>query len=116
MDTPITRREALKGGSAAAVAVGSAYYMNLIEGAAAATDGDARIIMGDGPDPDENGEITFNDPDVKVFSGGKIRNLTRPEFESVTTAEAVINSNELYIQGTAPGSPSTGDIWIDNDG
>lgn len=27
-----------------------------------------------------------------------------------------INGNELYIQGAAPSSPSTGDIWIDNDG
>lgn len=35
---------------------------------------------------------------------------------SVDTGSASVNSNELYIQGSAPGSPSTGDIWIDNDG
>jgi hypothetical protein len=27
-----------------------------------------------------------------------------------------INQNQVYVQGTAPSSPSTGDIWIDNDG
>ena len=39
-----------------------------------------------------------------------------PTFNSLSTDSAVINSNEVYVQGTAPSSPSTGDIWIDNDG
>jgi len=34
----------------------------------------------------------------------------------VNTDSAIINTNEVYIQGTEPSSPDTGDIWIDNDG
>jgi len=37
-------------------------------------------------------------------------------FSSVSTDSAVINTNEVYVQGNAPSSPDTGDIWIDNDG
>lgn len=42
------------------------------------------------------------------------KNITN--VNSIASDSASINSNEVYIQGSAPSSPSTGDIWIDNDG
>jgi hypothetical protein len=36
------------------------------------------------------------------------------EYESVSTDNAVINSNEVFVQGTQP-SMTDGDVWIDNE-
>lgn len=76
-DTRLTRREALRGGSAAAVAAGSALLsQHLVSTARAASAGDARIIMGSAPDPDTNGEISFDGTDLKAYSGGAVRNFS----------------------------------------
>jgi len=34
-------------------------------------------------------------------------------FDSVTTDEATIDGNRIYIQSDAPLNPSEGDIWFD---
>jgi hypothetical protein len=76
-ETRLTRREALRGGSAAAVAAGSALLsQHLVRRAQAASAGDARIIMGSAPDPDTNGEISFDGTDIKAYSGGALRNFS----------------------------------------
>ena len=42
--------------------------------------------------------------------------LDRGYIRDLHSDQAYINGNELYIQGSSPSSPDTGDIWIDNDG
>lgn len=96
----LTRREALKGGSAAAVAAGAALYSDWLVGAAQAqlSDGDARIVMGDqGDSPAQDGEMTHNAGDVEVHSGGAVRNLTSPTFDSVDTNETNVTNETLVI-------------------
>jgi hypothetical protein len=34
----------------------------------------------------------------------------------VRTESVVINTSEVYVQGSKPSNPDTGDIWIDNEG
>jgi hypothetical protein len=58
------------------------------------------IASGDVSDRRQFGDLTANTADV----------------ESLSTDEATINGNQVYVQGTEPNSPSSGDVWIDNDG
>jgi len=50
------------------------------------------------------------------MSGNDVSNVGTLSATAVDTDEALINSNQLYLQGSEPSSPSTGDVWIDNDG
>lgn len=86
------RRQFLKAGAGAGALLGSGLL-----GRASAQAGDGDTTWGSDTDRDD------------VY-----RDLV--DATLVRTERSVINSNEVYVQGTAPSSPSTGDIWIDNDG
>lgn len=104
IDEGISRREALQGGSAAAVAVGAGLLSNLlIRRVQAASSGDPRILLGDAAtDPDENGEFARNGADVKVQSGGTVRNLTSPTFDAVTTGSLTIGGKLFEQDSNSP--------------
>jgi len=55
------------------------------------------------------GQIGTSDESVDVY-GATV------DADSLNTVDAEINGNQVYVQGSQPSSPSTGDIWIDNDG
>lgn len=98
----MSRRQALKGGSALAVAIGTGYYIDLIKSARAATSGDPRILMDDqGIVPDEIGEATIDSGDWKFYTGGNVHNLSNnaekiADFtQSPPEIDSVINTTEL---------------------
>lgn len=98
MKQRMSRRQALKGGSAAAVAVGAGILsQTLVRKAQAAGSGDPRILLGDaGVSPDEAGEITHKNGDIEVFSGSAVRNLTNPVFPSIDVKEIQMGGSRLY--------------------
>lgn len=57
-------------------------------------------------DPASNGELQRNGADLKAYSGGAVRNLTSPTFESVTAGEADI-TNETFIRATRGSNTSS---------
>lgn len=106
-DAVISRREALKGGSAAAVAVGAGLLSNqLVRRAQAASSGDPRIVMGDAAtSPDEAGEAVRNGADWEFYSGGAVRNLTTPSFQELevtneTLVQVTLSADESLSSGT----------------
>jgi len=116
-DTRLTRREALRGGSAAAVAAGSALpSQHLVRTARAASAGDARIIMGSAPDPNQNGEISYDGTDIKAYSGGSVRNLSNIHTK-VTSSDidhsATTGTRDHSGDDLTPNSVQTG--VVDND-
>lgn len=97
-----SRRSLLKAGGAGAAALL----------AASATSGSASAATGTIGGPNN----TFNWYAEDIRDKNDNTPITLPGDGSVDIDSAVINSNEVYIQGSEPSSPSAGDVWIDNDG
>jgi len=49
---------------------------------------------------------------IRNWTGGTQR-VGALESDSVSTDEATIDGNRVYIQSTAPSNPSDNDIWFD---
>lgn len=99
------RRDVLRAGVGAAVGGAAAYGAT---GGAAAGSQSAGVI-GTQSEPQD---AYLED----VYDANGNNPLTLPGDGSVSIADALINNNRLYVQGTAPSNPSAGDIWIDTDG
>jgi hypothetical protein len=59
-------------------------------------------------DPDSRGGPVFEEVDA---AGGWVTRFIGPGYDFDVLA---INDNQLYVQGSQPSNPDTGDIWIDN--
>lgn len=111
-DPRVSRRTimaTLGSGGLASLLTGSAMAADTSSGGTGAPGYSQDIHLDEILDPQGDPVADLDDTGDMVWQRGQ-------QFPAVNADKALINSNQVYVQGVEPTSPSTGDVWIDNDG